>query len=100
MAPWGGVNLTGTQSVTLNNLQGGSLYYTTDGTTPSATNGTLYSAPFNVTVPSGGTATVKAASTIQQGISPADAATGHFRGYGFKPNDTWYDVSTGVPMQA
>lgn len=42
------------------------IYYTTNGTTPSATNGTLYTAPFNLPVPNFGTATTVQAVAVAE----------------------------------
>ena len=38
------------QSVTLTAGVGETIYYTTDGTTPSATNGTVYTVPISLSV--------------------------------------------------
>ncbi len=50
--------------------EGAAIYYTTDGTLPSETNGTLYTEPFMVST----TTTVKAAA-IKTGVAPSDIAT-------------------------
>ena len=47
-------------TVTITSPQGVFLYYTTDGTTPSKTSGTLYSDPFEVTIVEGETTTITA----------------------------------------
>ena len=47
------------------------VYYTTDGTTPSATNGTEYAAPFEITA----TTTVKAVAVNEVGASDVAEAT-------------------------
>ena len=55
---------------------GAKIYYTTDGTTPSATNGTLYTAPFDVTANSDNPAqtTVKAIAILENWTSSDSAS--------------------------
>lgn len=56
-------------TVTIDKKNAEKVYYTTDGTTPSATNGTEYAAPFEVTAEAEGTITVKAIG-IAEGMEP------------------------------
>ena len=52
------------------------VYYTTDGSTPSATNGTLYTGSFTVDIPNvGDQATVKAIAVLGNATSPVATAT-------------------------
>ena len=75
---------------------GGSVYYTTDGTIPSPSNGTLYAGPSAITVPANTTVQVRAMSTAD----PSFIGDAHFRNYGFKPADPWYPTNFGIPVQA
>lgn len=56
-------------TVTIDKKNAEKVYYTTDGTTPSATNGTEYAAPFEVTAEAEGTITVQAIG-IAEGMEP------------------------------
>lgn len=56
-------------TVTIDKKNAEKVYYTTDGTTPSATNGTEYPAPFEVTAEAEGTITVQAIG-IAEGMEP------------------------------
>lgn len=56
-------------TVTIDKKNAEKAYYTTDGTTPSATNGTEYAAPFEVTAEAEGTITVQAIG-IAEGMEP------------------------------
>lgn len=56
-------------TVTIEKKNAEKVYYTTDGTTPSATNGTEYAAPFEVTAEAEGTITVQAIG-IAEGMEP------------------------------
>ena len=96
MAPRGGVNLSGGEQVTITSTQPGSIYYTTDGTTPSASNGALYTGSIELPV---GAATLLRAVQIS-GETYSETVTAPFRNYGFRPNDTWYDQTTGDAVQA
>ena len=49
ISPAGGAVLSGQKVTITDGTSGAAIYYTTDGSTPSATNGTLYGAPFAVT---------------------------------------------------
>lgn len=61
-------NFSGSTNVTIScSTSGASVYYTLDGSTPSATNGTKYSSPFTVT----STVTVKAVALKQGAYSSA-----------------------------
>ncbi len=54
----------------------GTIYYTTDGSTPSAENGTAYSGPFTVNIPNVGDAvTVKAVTVYNDLTSPVASAS-------------------------
>ena len=83
------------QSVTITSLTtNAAIYYTLDGSTPS-TGSTLYTGPFTVTIPSGGsgTVTVKAVAyqaSLSQPLSNITISA-PFNGWGIKPADTWYD---------
>ena len=59
--------------LTANQEEGVKIYYTTDGTEPSAENGTLYDAPFELTA----TATVKAIA-VEEGMKPSSVIEGKF----------------------
>jgi len=52
------------------------IYYTLDGSTPSADNGMMYTAP--VTISTGGDVTVSAVSVNENGVSPVKIAKYHF----------------------
>lgn len=55
---------------------GGTIYYTTDGSTPSAENGTVYNGAFTVNIPNVGDAvTVKAVTVVNGLTSPVATAT-------------------------
>ena len=56
-------------TVTIDKKNAEKVYYTTDGTTPSATNGHEYAAPFEVTAEAEGTITVQAIG-IAEGMEP------------------------------
>lgn len=56
-------------TVTIDKKNAEKVYYTTDGTTPSATNGNEYAAPFEVTAEAEGTITVQAIG-IAEGMEP------------------------------
>ena len=61
-------NFSGSANVTISySTNGASVYYTTDGSTPSATNGTKYSSPFTVT----SSVTVKAIAVKEGAYSSA-----------------------------
>jgi uncharacterized protein (DUF1800 family) len=57
----------------LSSTPGASIYYTTDGSTPSSSHGTLYSAP----VPLPGTTTLKAVAT-KAGLADSPVTTGQY----------------------
>lgn len=61
---------SGTQSITLTALTGADIYYTTNGTTPSATNGTKYSAAVSVA-----NSCALRAVAIKSGYSNSEIAT-------------------------
>ena len=56
-------------TVTIDKKNAEKVYYTTDGTTPSATNGNEYAAPFEVTAEAEGTITVQTIG-IAEGMEP------------------------------
>lgn len=62
-------------TVTIDKKNAEKVYYTTDGTTPSATNGTEYAAPFEVTAEAEGTITVQAIGISGETASSVTAAT-------------------------
>ena len=54
-----------------NNMDGATIYYTTDGILPSVDNGNVYTAPFTITE----TTTVKAVAVKEEGLSDVAEAT-------------------------
>jgi uncharacterized repeat protein (TIGR03803 family) len=63
---------TGTQTVTITGGSGGNIYYTTDGSTPTQTNGTLYTGPIFIS----STTVLKAVAVgAGESNSPVAAAT-------------------------
>lgn len=62
-------------TVTIDKKNAEKVYYTTDGTTPSATNGSEYSVPFEVTAEAEGTITVQAIGISGETASSVTAAT-------------------------
>jgi hypothetical protein len=98
ISPFGGHHPTGSATVTLASLTtSASLYYTTDGTTPT-TSSTLYTGPFTLTI---GSATVLKVlandASCSTTASTVTAAT--FHNYGFAPADDITD-HLGYLMQA
>jgi hypothetical protein len=80
-----------TQSVAISTLQAGaSVYYTTNGTTPSASNGTLYSAALSVA----STRTIKAVAVLAGYVDSA-VQTGTFT-IGNTPAAPTFDVEPGL----
>ncbi len=61
-------------TVTIDKKNAEKVYYTTDGTTPSATNGSEYSVPFEVTAEAEGTITVQAIGISGETASSVTAA--------------------------
>lgn len=98
MEPWGGVNLTGGQLVTMTTPSGMAIYYTLDGSYPGLANGTLYSGPFTIT----GTQILTArAYNPSTGQWAEDLAVGNYRNYGFQAGDQWYTSNDfGNPVAA
>ena len=79
--------------VSITSLTAGALiYYTTDGSTPT-TSSTLYAGPFTLSIGGGSTVTVKAIAYLASLSTPTSLVTtsAPFCGYGFHPNDNWYD---------
>ena len=69
-SPTGGITFYGSQEITIStNTAGASIYYTTDGSTPSSSNGTLYEDPFSIDE----TTTIKAI-TIKEGATDSQVA--------------------------
>lgn len=62
-------------TVTIDKKNAEKVYYTTDGTTPSATNGSEYSVPFEVTAEAEGTITVQAIGISGETASSVTATT-------------------------
>lgn len=98
ISTWGGINPSGSAIVSLACITtSASIYYTTDGSTPTNTHGSLYSVPFAVTVPSSGAITVNAVaydSTLSPTLSsapPGLAATAAPFYIGYQPVSTWND---------
>lgn len=89
--PLGGRFPAGSTTVTLSSLSANaSIYYTTDGSVPSNSHGTLYSGPFTLTV--GGAVTFKAVAyepALSTPLSAVQAAT--FNPTGIVPTADWYD---------
>lgn len=86
--------------VAMESTQGATIYYTTDGSTPT-TSSTKYTAPFTLSIGSGATVTVKAIANMPSLSTPNSLVTtsAPFYGYGYKPNDNWYDTS-GILIEA
>ena len=99
ISPWGGGYLSGSQTVTLASLTtSAAIYYTTDGSTPTNTNGTLYSAPFSLSFTTG--TTLKAVAydvSLSTPLSPVVSAT--FSESIFTPNMTFVD-NRGILVEA
>jgi hypothetical protein len=87
ISPWGGHFPSGSTSITISSLTTSALiYYTTDGSTPSNTNGTLYTGTFTLSL--GASTTFKAVAYqagLSSELSPVSSAV--FANYGFKPKD-------------
>jgi hypothetical protein len=81
-----------TVQVSMTSTNGASIYYTTDGSTPT-TSSTLYKGTFPLTIGSLATVTVKAIANLPGLSTPLSLVTtsAPFYGYGFEPNDNWYD---------
>jgi hypothetical protein len=79
----GPVNIGMNPVISIADATGGvSIYYTTDGSTPSSTNGTLYSGPFSVSATSASpSVTVNAVATLA-GYTNSSEATAKFTIYG------------------
>lgn len=113
ISPWGGHYPAGTVTVTMSSLTTtASIYYTTDGSTPSNTNGTLYTGPFTLNIApsvagSGGTVVNAVAydSTLSTPLSELSSALSYgsvgakFDAYSFYPNENVYDVLTGILLE-
>jgi len=99
ISPGAGAFLSGSAIVTITSqTSSASVYYTTDGTTPTNTNGTLYTGPFALPVDVNKILQAVAYDS-SLGFPLSDIATAHYRNYAFKPNDDWYD-DDGVLIEA
>lgn len=88
ISPNGG-SFSGTQSVTLSSsTSGATIRYTTDGSTPTSSSGTIYSTPFNISA----TTTVKAIA-YKASMSDSSVATASFT---LNPSDTTPPVISSV----
>ena len=99
LSPGSGTFPNGSATVSITSqTASASIYYTTDGSTPTNSHGTLYSEPFSLAV---GPATVLQAVAYDATLSTplSDVVTGNFRNYAFKPNDNWYD-DDGILIEA
>lgn len=99
LSPGSGTFPNGSATVSITSqTTSASIYYTTDGSTPTNLHGTLYSGPFSLSV---GSATVLQAVAYDAtlGTPLSDVVTGNFRNYAFKPNDNWYD-DDGILIEA
>jgi hypothetical protein len=99
IAPGAGVYSAGLVRIAITSATtSASIYYTTDGSVPTNTNGTLYAGPFTLPVVA---ATVLQAvaydSTLASALS--DAASAHYRNYAFAANEDWYD-DDGILIEA
>lgn len=76
------------------------IYYTTDGSTPT-TSSIRYTGPFTLSVPTGTQVTVKAIAHDALLSTPNSLITtsAPFNGYGYHPNDNWYD-NNGILIEA
>jgi hypothetical protein len=99
ISPGSGAFTAGSATITITSQTTSAvIYYTTDGTAPSNTNGMVYAGPFTLAVAAG---TVLQAVAYDGSLSTplSDVAVGHFRNYAFKPDDDWYD-DDGVLIEA
>lgn len=98
ISPWGGAAPSGSQAVTITSAtKQASIYYTTDGSTPTAAS-TLYAGPFTLSV--GASTVVKAIANWTTLGTPASAiAAATFFNYDFAPLADWYD-DRGVLIEA
>jgi hypothetical protein len=99
ISPGAGAYVSGSvQIVIATQTSSAQIYYTTDGSTPTNTHGTLYDGPFNLSV---GPKTVLQAVAYDAGLDAAlsDVAIGRYRNYAFKANDDWYD-DEGILIEA
>jgi hypothetical protein len=99
ISPGAGAFLSGSVIVTITTkTTSAALYYTTDGTAPTVTNGILYTGPF--TLPVDGLTILRVVAYDSSLSMPlSDIAVAHYRNYAFKPNDDWYD-DDGILMEA
>lgn len=85
-------SLTGASTVALASLTtSASLYYTTDGTTPT-TASSLYTAPFSLSIDGTLGTTLKVrAYDASLGTTYSDTTASTFTSWGFKAGEDWYD---------
>ncbi len=87
IAPWGSRFPTGRGTVTLTcATTSAAIYYTTDGSTPTNSNGTLYSAPFSF-FPGASTTLKAVAYDATCSTTLSEVTSGVFHNYGYKAND-------------
>jgi hypothetical protein len=99
MEPWGGVNLTGSQTVTLTTTNGTSIPFSVDGSYPTIA-GPIYNGPLSVSLSNPVVVQARGYDSTTKQYS-TDLAAGHFRGYGFKAGDQWYSSNDyGNPVSA
>jgi hypothetical protein len=95
ISPWGGRYPGGSSTVAFSSLTtSASFYYTTDGTTPTNTNGTLYAGTFSLSIPAGTTVTLKVVAYESSLSTPlSEIRTAIFKTKAFVPRDDWYDTA-------
>jgi beta-galactosidase len=100
MSPWGGRFRNYNALCTLTSeTTSAQIYYTLDNSTPTNTNGTLYTGPFEVDTTEE-SITVKAVAYDYNCSTPLSLViSGEFHRYGYRPRDDWYD-DRGILVEA
>lgn len=101
VSPFGGVYLSGSIVITLSSpTTSAFIYYTTNGTVPDCTpTGTLYTAPFTLTITGTSPNTLNVIACDSSLSTPSSTvASAFFRNYAWKAGDAWYTVDNGRPQ--